>query len=388
MNKSIKRTLLSIVFFGALPFLIACGGTTKLGESKVDHPVVAGVTVATVQPQTVPNYLEAIGTVKSANVSVISAKLMGVVLEVKVKEGDLVHAGQLLMRLDDRDVAAQFSKAKAGNAEVNQALAEVEQGIRAAEANRQLATATYNRFKDLYDKKSVSRQEFDEVEAKYKGADAMYQSMLAKREQVAAKQRQVYADSTAAQTFVSYTRITAPQDGIVTQKNVDVGTMAAPGMPLIIVEDTHRYRLEASVGEAAAGGVKVGDEVLVSLAALGIPPAKAKISEVVPAADPMTRTSLVKIDLPTNPTLRSGLYGTAHIPRGTKVGMFLPSGVVLQRGELEYVWVMNSDGMAQMRLVKNIPASDGKIEIVSGLMAGERVVVEGADRVVDGAKLQ
>ncbi len=388
MSKRHKQAFLGSFLLLLALALSACGGAIEPGESKVDHPVVSGVGVQTVQAQTVPDYSENVGTVRSVNTSIISTKVMGAVREIRVKEGDRVRAGQLLMTLDDRDVNAQLSKALAGREEVQQALAEVNQAIRAADANRQFADATFARYKDLYDKKSVSRQEFDEVEAKRKGADAMYESALAKKQQVIAKTQQVSADIAVARTFVSYTRITAPQSGVVTQKMVDVGTMAAPGMPLIVVEDTSQYRLEASVGEDVAGHVHIGDPVLVNIATLGSNPIQAKVSEIVPAADPQSRTSTIKIDLPPNPMLKSGLYGTAEILRGSKSGIFLPSTAVRQRGELDYVMVVNAEGIAQMRLVKTAPAANGQSEILTGLNPGERMVVSGVDRVVDGDRIQ
>ena len=388
MLNFLKRTLWISLLLALAVVWSSCGGSIKPGVAPVDHPVVTGVTVATAVSQTVPDYTEAVGTVRSANTSMISTKVMGEVREVRVKEGDRVRAGQLLMVLDDRDVAAQLEKAQAGRQEVDQALAEVEQGIRAADANRQFAQATYNRFKELYDKKSVSRQEFDEVEAKYKGADAAYQSMLAKKQQVLAKTRQVGADISTARTFLSYTHITSPQDGVVTQKMVDVGSMASPGMPLLVVDDVRHYRLEASVGEDVAGALHVNDEVLINLGALGSSPVKAEIAEIVPAVDPMTRTSTIKINLPSNPAIRSGIYGAVEIPRGTKSGIFLPRQAVRQRGELEFVMVVGGDGIAQMRLVKTNPSTHGQVEIVSGLTPGERVVVGGADRVSDGSRIQ
>jgi RND family efflux transporter MFP subunit len=368
--------------------MLSCGGPSKPGEAKLEHPVVSGVTVGAVQLQSIPNYIEATGTVHSANTSMVATKVMGTVLEVHAKEGDRVKAGQLLIVLDDRDQAPQLSKARAGSAEVGQALAEVEQAIRAADANRQFATATYNRFKDLFEKQSVSRQEMDEVEAKYKGAEAMYQSMLAKKEQVRAKSQQVNADIAAAKAFVSYARITAPQDGIITQRMVDVGTMATPGMPLIVVEDARLYRLEAGVGEEIALSIRIGNDVLVDLPAVSPTPIRAKISEIVPTSDPMTRTSTIKIDLPSNPSLRSGMFGIVRIAQGNKSGIFLPKQAVQQRGELNYVMVVGTDNIAQMRLVKSVPSTDSKIEILSGLNSGERVILEGAERVVEGSRIQ
>ncbi|MDD5541781.1 MAG: efflux RND transporter periplasmic adaptor subunit [Acidobacteriia bacterium] len=386
MPSRIAQLIAGLMISALILFLMGCGAIGP-GTARVDHPTVSGVQVAAVQVETIPDYVEAVGTVRSVNTSMIATKVMSTVREVRVQEGDHVRAGQLLMLLDDRDAAAQLSKAQAGRSEIQHALTEVDEGIRGADANRALATATYGRFKDLLSKKSVSPQEFDEVEAKYRGAEAMYQSMLAKKEQVLAKGQQVNADIAAANTFESYTRITSPQNGVVTQRSVDVGTMATPGMPLVVVEDASRFRLEASVGEEVASTLHTGEDVRITVDAVGVNALPARISEIVPATDPMSRTSIVKIDLPPNTQLRSGLFGTVQIPRGNRTGIFVPASSRFVRGELEYLMVVNADQIAQMRLVKTAPAGKNQYEIVSGLAPNERIIVNGADRVIDGSKI-
>ena len=167
---------------------------------------------------------------------------VGNILAVHVREGDRVRTGQLLIEIDDRDTQAQLQKAQAGLREVQDAVEEIEQNIRAAEsardaaeAGRSLALATFNRYKALLEQKSVSQQEFDEVQAKLKIAEAevdragrMLQALLAKKNQVLAKMEQVKADITSAQVYVGYGRILSPMDGIVMSKQAEVGLLAAP----------------------------------------------------------------------------------------------------------------------------------------------------------------
>ncbi|MBZ5554486.1 MAG: efflux RND transporter periplasmic adaptor subunit [Acidobacteriia bacterium] len=395
MINKIIWALLGCTLVGGFFILISCGGEIKSGGAKVDHPAVTGVKAIPVQPQTVPEYFEGVGTVKSINTSVVSSKVMAAVREVRVKEGDRVHAGQVLMLLDDREGTAQLSKARAGTSEVQQALVEADQGIRAADANRQFAAATYNRFKDLYEKKSVSPHEFEEVESKYKGAQAAYQSMLARKEQIQAKEKQVNADTVTAQTLVSYSRITAPLDGIVTQKNVDVGTMAAPGVPLIVVEDTSNYRLEVAVEDAEINKVKLNDPVQVQIDALGPATIPGRVAEIVPASDPATRSNLVKVSLTMDrdkpgqrTSIRSGLYGKALFVVSQKKALLVPRKSIIQQGQLEGIFVVDGSDLAHLRLVKTGKAYGESLEVLAGLKAGEKVVVENVGIVRDGTQLR
>ena len=208
---------------------------------------------------------------------------MGNILAVHVREGDRVRTGQLLIEMDDRDTRAQLQKAQAGLREVQDAQEEMDQNIRAAEsardaaeAGRSLALATFNRYKALLEQKSVSQQEFDEVQAKLKVAEAevdragrMLQALMAKKSQVLAKQEQVKADITSAQVYVGYSRILSPMNGIVTSKQAEIGLLAAPGVPLLTLEDNSHYRLEVSVEDSMLRKIRLGTPVRISIDALG-----------------------------------------------------------------------------------------------------------------------
>ena len=174
----------------------------------------------------------------------------------------------------------------------------------AAEAGRSLALATFNRYKALLEQRSVSQQEFDEVQAKLKVAEAevdragrMLQALLAKKNQVHAKQEQVKADITGAQVYVGYSRILSPMNGIVVSKQAEVGLLAAPGVPLLTLEDHSHYRLEVSVEDSMLRKIRLGTPVQISIDALGPQEFSSQVTEIVPASDPASRSSTVKIDL-------------------------------------------------------------------------------------------
>lgn len=313
-----------------------------------------------------------------------------------------MSAGQTLVEIDNRDAATQVRKAQAGLTEAQAAQNEVEQSINsaqsakaAAEANKRLAETTYKRYQILLERKSVSLQEFDEVKAKFQIASAeveraekMVQVLTARRSGVAARIEQARAEITGAQVQAGYARITAPISGIVIAKSIEVGATATPGAPLLTIEDGSHYRLEAGVEESQLRRVKLRGEACVRIDALGGELLPATVGEIVPAADPSSRTYTVKLDLPAQPLLRSGLYGTAQFASGERQGITIPQGALVQRGQLTGVFVVDKENVARFRIVKSGKASGERIEILSGVQAGERVVTVGAARVNDGNRVQ
>lgn len=380
-----KRFLIVIPLAAAI-FSLACSSAEPEAQ---EAEMIQGVAVAPVSTAAMDEYYEAAGTVRSKTTSMLSAKVMGTVTAIHALEGTRVRAGQTLISIDDRDTAAQLRMAHAGLAEARQALAEVEQGIAAAEANRKLATATYERFRTLLERKSVSAQEFDEVEAKYTAANAMADSLRAKREQVLAKIEQARAGASGAEAYHSYSRIVSPIDGIVASRSIDVGSMAAPGQPLMVVEDPRAFRVDAFVEESAIGRIRVGDRARVRIDALGKEVA-GRVAEIVPSSDPMSRKYQVKVDFDTadgSSALRSGLFAKVFFPTGSRQALTVPAEAVVRQGQLTGVWVVDGEGVARLRLITTGKTTGERTEVLSGLTDGERIVVDGMTAVRDGARV-
>ncbi len=379
---------------------VSCGKKQDAAAEK--PPVVTGARVEKVAVSQVEEVYEATGTVKSKTVTMLSSKVMGTVTAIRAREGDRVRAGQGLIEVDNRDAAAQLQKAQAGLREAQEGLNEVEQSIsaaqsakNAAEANRRLAASTYNRYQSLIERKSVSPQEFDEVKAKHQiaeaeadRADKMLQMMGAKKSQMQARIDQAKAGISSAQVFAGYARIVTPTGGIVTSRSVEVGSTAMPGQQLMIIEDDSRYRFEAAVEESQLGKIRLGGPVKVRIDAVGTGPLQGTVSEIVPAADPASRSFTVKIDLPARQALRSGLYGVAGFGMGQKNAMTVPQQAIVQRGQLTGVYVVDNNKIARLRLIRTGKSFGDRIEILSGLNDGESIVVEGAGKVNDGNRLQ
>jgi RND family efflux transporter MFP subunit len=302
-----------------------------------------------------------------------------------VKPGDRVKRGEVLAVLDDRSPRAQLAAADAGVEESNEGLAEVEQALQAAAAERKLAELTYHRYQDLLAKNSVTRQEFDAAEAHYKAAVANEAAIEARKRQMEARRQQAQSQQESARTLFSYARILSPIDGVVTTRAVDAGTLVMPGTPILTVEDTAHYRLEASVPEGLAPRIREGQPAHVWTEQGEL---SGKVVEIVPAADPGSRTFVVKVALPASCACRSGEYGKAGFSIGERRGLAVPRSAVVERGQLEGVYVVDARGVAEYRLVKTGKPVGERVEILSGLSDEEQIATSELDRLADGVRVE
>lgn len=348
------KRLLSITVIAILLLSAGCKDKVKPGTAGVKRQAVTGVTLAEVHPTQVDEYYETSGTVRAKTISVIASRVMGTVTSVKVKEGDRVHAGQALMTIDDRDVAQRVKAA--------------EKAVEAAKQHKSLSDITYRRYKNLHDEKAISQQEIDQIETQKKVSDMEYErakAMLAE-----------------AQIYHGFTRISAPTSGVVTEKKIELGSMAVPGIPILTVEDNSYFRIEANVDERLSGKLKIGMPVDVIIDSIG-QEAKGRITEIIPAVDPMSRTFLIKIALKM-PSLKTGLYGKVLIPEGKREAILVPQKAIVEKGQLVGVYVVDDKGVITYRLIKAGKKYGEQIEVLSGLSGGEKIIVDGVEKAVDG----
>ena len=378
----------------------------KPQQATATAPTVQGAKLETVAQQTVDESYEAVGTVRAKNSAIVSSKVMGNIVAMKVREGDTVRAGQILVEIDSREARIQGQKSGAGLVEMKGALDEVDRSIKAAEsaqtaaeANRRLASSTLRRYQQLVDRQSISPQEFDEVRARHEVADAeaeragrLLQSLEAKRRQALARIDQAKADVAGSQVYSSFTRIAAPISGVVVSKQADAGYMAAPGAPLLTIESGSDYRLEAAVQESQINKIHLRDQVHVQIDALGQQELAGIVVEIVPASDPASRTYLVKISIAlpggNQQIIRSGLYGKARFLIGQTQAITIPQKAVVERGQLTSVYVVDQSGIARMRLVKTGKTYSDRIEVLAGVKEGEQIVVDGVAAVKDGSRVR
>ena len=368
-----RKLVFIITFISGLFLLYGCGDKIKPGEHDVERPLIEGVGIEEVMPVEVTGYYETSGTVRAKNISLVSSKVMGVVEDIKVKVSDPVRKGDLLLSINSPDIEAGVDAAQEALGEANKRLA-------MAEENKKLAEKTFERFKKLYEEKAVSEQEFDEIKTKRDVAILEYelsQKSLGRAEAALSK----------AEALRDYTIIMSPVNGIVAEKKIDVGSMTTPGMPLFIIDEPP-YRVEVPVDEGMIPSVNTGMPVEVLINALNIK-TTGRIGEIVRRIDPLTRTFTIKIDLEKSvKPLRGGLYAAARLPVGERTEIFIDEKAVVARGELRGVYAVNEDGVISLRLVKTGKKNNGMTEILSGLNKGDRIIVKGVDKAVDGGRVR
>lgn len=402
-NEVRKMKAITVFLLSLILLLTSSCGRKKAIVSAPAEP--ANIGTLRVAPSTVDESYQAVGTVHSATSSVLSAKIMGAVLALHAREGDKVRAGQVLIEIDDRESKAQLSKIRAGLQEAEQALEEAERSTRAAEASkaaadaqRQFAAATLKRYTALLERKSASAQEFEEVQARYRVAEAeadraarMIEALNARRDQARAKIEQARADLESAEVNFAYSKIRSPINGIVTNRQTDIGQTATPGSPLLTVEDVSHYRLEVVVEESRSHLLRPGERATVSLDAIGTGEFDAHVLQIVPMSDPTSRSSTVKIELPNEAVkmgARSGMFGRAYFVTGQRQALIVPREAIVERGQILGVHVLDGSGIARWRIVKVGKTYSQGVEILSGLSEGEEIITGPAEAAADGSRIR
>jgi RND family efflux transporter MFP subunit len=350
-----RRFIISF-FLSAMVLLAAlttgCKGNTEKEATK--RPEVAGVSTTAVSLSTVDDVYEATGTVRSDHTSTVASRAMGVVTSLLVREGDTVKAGQVLLVIDDRDAT---SRVRAAN-----------MAVESAKQSKSLAESTWQRYKNMFDEKALSRQEMEQIETQKKVAQAEYERTVAMAQE--------------AKTYLSFTRITAPVPGRVTEKRIDAGSMVSPGVPLLVIEGGGGSYIEASVDAGLGDKVKTGLVVEAVVETLN-EPITGTIREVFPSVDSLSRTFMIKVGLK-DARPRSGLFARVRIPVGKREAILVPNQAIVRKGQLTGVYVVDSQGTVIYRLIRTGNTSARGTEILSGLTADDRIIISGTERVTDG----
>jgi RND family efflux transporter MFP subunit len=336
------------------------------------QPVVQGVKTEQVRVLSVPDRLEAVGTVRSRNTALLAARIPGTVTGITVREGDRVRRGQLLVTLSSTETGASAAAAAA-------AVEDARRGVDEASSRKRLADITYQRYEKMFQQQAATAQEFDGKRMEREQGE----EGVARAE---ARLKQAREAARGASAVAGYGSVTAPIAGIVTAKPVERGMTVFPGTPLLTVEEEGAFQLTVAAPESLLGVIRPGMAVPVAVDGSAVSP-KGTVAEIVPLVDPASRTFTVKINVAA-PGLRSGSYGRALFPVGEKKALFVPTGAVVTRGALTSVWTVDGQNIARMRLVKLGGADGGRIEVLSGLADGERIVTDGVEKVTDGAKVQ
>jgi RND family efflux transporter MFP subunit len=350
---TVVRTVAILAAFSILVILLMMW-LAGVFESKIDrsaHPPRptalpwTEATEAEVVRRDHPRTETATGTIRAIRETVISARLMEEVQEIAVTAGQTVQAGDVLMRLDDDLVEAQRDQAAAL--------------LRAAIATRDQAANEHTRVVALAEKGSATAFELEAARATLASSEAG----------VAQAEQQLRQ----AETMLSHAVIRAPMDGAVIDKLVEVGDTVHPGQPVMELHDLSHMQLVAPVRESLALRLAVGQTIGVRIDALDFTCDDAVIHEIVPQAEEMSRSFLVKVTGACPDGVYSGMFGKLLIPLDDESIIMVPRDAVVQVGQLRVVYVRDGDDVRR-RAVRTGRSIDGHIEILSGLRPGEIVL--------------
>jgi RND family efflux transporter MFP subunit len=324
--------------------------------------------------QQIPLNVRSTGTVHARESAVISAQVMGRIRQILVRDGDSVRAGQTLVVLDDAALRASADQAQA-------AVKAAQNEQAAAQSDAGLAASTLARYQQLQAEKSVSPQEMDEVSRQSEAATSRLDAARAQTEAA-------HSQASGARTTLGYTRLVAPFSGVVTARMADPGTMAAPGVTLLQIDQAGALQLQTTVDESAIGAIHKGMKVKVVLDGASSAEIAGTVAEIVPAADPASHSFLVKIELPSSNQLRAGIYGTAEFANGTHQAILIPRSAVVLRGSLVCVYVLDGQGIAQLRYITLGEQQGNLVEVLSGISPGEKLVDAPSDRDLAGKRIE
>jgi RND family efflux transporter MFP subunit len=332
--------------------LLAVLALSACGSSEPPKPAAAPaaqVKAGLVELREVELSYSAEGVIEAVRQSTVAAQIAGRIVELRFDVGDYVKKGEVIARIDER-AASQAVEASA---------AQVEEA-RAALAN---ARAQFERSRQLLAQKFISPSALDKTEAEYRAAQARVAALLAGAGQAATER--------------SFATITAPYSGVVAARHVELGEMAAPGRPLMTGFDPSTLRVVANVPQTQVAAIQAFAKARVELPSLG-KWLDAKSVTVVPAADPRTHTTRVRLELPADVRgIYPGVFARAHFATGRATRLLVPRAAVLRRSEVTAVYVIGASGAPLLRQVRLGAAGDEHaVEVLAGLKPGERVALE------------
>lgn len=342
----------------------------KSGEVTTPPKRVSGLKAKEVEVKEMAE-IAYVGTIEAEEEAQIATPLSGIITSIKVKEGDCVPRGALLLTIEGESI---FAQKEAISYQIKGAEAE----LKATQAQLEAIRRTYERYSHLLKEGAITPQEFDEIKAKYESAKS---SVDRARAQIISLEQQ----RKAIGTQVKYLNLRAPFSGCIKEKKINLGDLALSGHPLLVLEKAP-YKLKVDLPGKYFSEVKIRDEYKVGLEGFK-QTFKAKVVEKSSGLDPQTQTFTVKLSLPAVHALKSGSIAKLFIPEKRKV-LYIPSTAILKRYDFNGVFVVKPDKTLELRYVKLGEERDGRVEVLSGLKEGELVIVDGIEKACNGCLLE
>lgn len=354
-----RNYIIAMVLTMAL-VLASCGGNET--NKAVDNAPAVAVQLRAVAQNTDNSFLTVSGKVQAAKSANISTRMMGYVDKIYVEVGEAVKSGQLLLSVNNADVSAK--------------LAQVNAGITEATAAYTNAEKDYQRFTSLFKENSASQKELDDITANYNMAKARLESAKQMRNEVNAQ--------------LSYANIRAPFNGVVTNKFINAGDMANPGMPMLEVESPGKHQVLAMVPESEILDIKPDAEVSVLLKSLA-KSVKGRVTEVSTSAKNTGGQYLVKVMLESSDAnILSGMYATVQFPierKASATAVMVPTKALVENGQLTGIYTVSESSTALLRWLRIGRVFGDEVEVLSGLSQDEEYIVSSDGKLFNGAKV-
>ncbi len=343
-----------------------------------EAPAAAGETI-TLEHSPQPSFYQAIGTVRSRNEVDVVPRIIARILDIKVRSGDKVKAGDVLAILDAKDLAAVVSQGQEQLRAVNASVAAAEEQVKSARATLDLATREMERTRALFEKNAAAKRDFDQSMTAFRQAEAGLQQAIQQRLGATANAAAAGQGIKQAEAGLGYATIISPIDAVVAERLADPGDLGNPASVMLRLFDPNSLLLEVPVRESLVKEITIESKVEYSVPAL----AKAfegTVREIVPSVDPLSRTFLVKVCIDNAAELMPGMFGTIKVPlRYKKNIIIIPESAIIKTGQLESV-VEVVDGKHLRRQIRSIDAGNGMREVVSGLKPGQIILKNGNSR--------
>lgn len=350
----------------------------KIGPDTVLPPIQSGVepyATASAERTTITEFYEAVGTVRPVTETRIESLVYARIEEIRVRSGDPVKRDAPLVVLDSREIETRLDQARQAQGAAQARVARVRQEIRAAEAVLEQAQAHHRRIAAYAAEEAATAQDLEQAYSSFQQAKARREQASQALMEAQAAARQAQEAVRAADIQLGYTRILASEDGQIVERLVDPGDLAFPGKTLLTLQTPNRLRIEAYVREGLLPWVHIGQELTCVISALGRR-LKVEVQEIVPAADPSTRSILVKAALPSDPDLFPGMFGRLLVPVKQRPAVLIPRAASRTVGQLHTV-LMLLDSRWQEVLIKTGPVHDDRLEVLAGLEGGEVLALRG-----------
>lgn len=360
MSTNVKK--IGALIGAAIIGLVACTPKKEQNANTAGNPATA--VVVAIPSAAGENSIEASGQVESSQTANISTRVMGYITKLNANIGDHVHKGQVLGTISNDDILAKRAQADA-------AIAQAEIALKNAQKD-------YDRFQVLYKQQSASAKEVENATMQYAAAKSGLETARQMRNEVNA--------------MLSYTTLTAPFDGIVTQKTADAGNMANPGMPILTIERSGSFQVVASIPETVINLVKLGQKTVIVIKA-GNKTISGNIAEVSASSQATGGQYLIKINIPDSEKagLYGGMYANVSIPIKPAAGaqdgnntITVPVSSIEQKDELTGLYTISADNTALLRWVRLGKTQGNKVEVLSGLGKDERYILSADGKLYNG----